>query len=276
MIDATVKGKLGIDSSRAHERAEDLLTSTVFGLLRYLPHDTGLIAVIQRARRAYLQNETLEVWSADVRNARWLLLEHARSFTIEFWPSLACYGQPDLLIQLLDEKGKCVHLVLIEVKLYSAKSGEAGAEEDSLQRDAPDPDQLVRYWQGLDTDKYQVMDIPKTVIYLTSHPAPPSDDLEVTLRRILSRNLPTMRLAWLSWRDIWQVMTEMARKPNPPLPSLDLKRLLAYMGFQYFDGFHNTPYSFPVLGRFYVASGWFEQKSPLKQYPVTTTFWRNK
>jgi hypothetical protein len=34
MIDAEIRGKLRADYSRAHDRAEDLLTSTAFGLLR--------------------------------------------------------------------------------------------------------------------------------------------------------------------------------------------------------------------------------------------------
>src|SRR4051812_26314321 len=56
MIFAELHGKLGEDYSRAHERAEDLLTSTVFGLLRYLTPADGLLAVLGHARWMCLED----------------------------------------------------------------------------------------------------------------------------------------------------------------------------------------------------------------------------
>ena len=50
MLFAERQRKLGRDGSRAHDRAEDLLTSTAFQLLRYLPLADGLLAVLGRAR----------------------------------------------------------------------------------------------------------------------------------------------------------------------------------------------------------------------------------
>lgn len=50
MLFAERHGKLGRDGSLAHDRAEDLLTSTAFQLLRYLPPHDGLFAVLNRVR----------------------------------------------------------------------------------------------------------------------------------------------------------------------------------------------------------------------------------
>ena len=47
MIFAELHGKLGTDYSLAHERAEDLLTSSAFQLLRYLPPQRGLVALLR-------------------------------------------------------------------------------------------------------------------------------------------------------------------------------------------------------------------------------------
>ena len=50
MIFAELQGKLGQHHSRAHERAEDVLTSTVFGLLRYMPLSDWLGPLAGRIR----------------------------------------------------------------------------------------------------------------------------------------------------------------------------------------------------------------------------------
>ena len=47
MIEAVVRGNLGRNQVWAHERSEDLLTSTVFGLLRYLPPGQGIIEFLE-------------------------------------------------------------------------------------------------------------------------------------------------------------------------------------------------------------------------------------
>src|SRR5882724_9287456 len=102
MIPAFLRGKL----SREQENLEDLLTSCVFGILRYLPASHGLLPYLQLAQYP------------DGRR----LLEHTRSVrdvNYDFWPWLQdddCPGaEPDVLIQILEESGK-QYTLLVEAK----------------------------------------------------------------------------------------------------------------------------------------------------------------
>jgi len=178
MIEAVVKRKLGSTQSRAHERSEDLLTSTAFGLLRYLPHAQGVIALLRRSRRVNLECGELDVDSDDARNEEWIGLNTAVRCEFEFWPWLGKHGQPDLLLRLFDESDSCVHIMAIEVKLDATKSGFAGENDCKSADDEPDPDQLIKYWQGINAFSPKVL---KTVIYLTSHSIPPIDELAATI-----------------------------------------------------------------------------------------------
>ena len=144
MIDAAIKGKLGRDQVRAHDRSEDLLTSTVFGLLRYLPHKQGIIEIINRSKRAYLDGNGLNIDRDSHGNTTWLGLDSAVTCEVEFWPSLKEFGQPDVVLVMRDRDGDRIHLMLVEVKLYSRKSGSAD-EDDDIDEEEPDPDQLFRY-----------------------------------------------------------------------------------------------------------------------------------
>lgn len=236
MIEAEIKGKLGSNFSRAHERSEDLLTSTVFGLLRYVPYKEGLGLVLSAARRVEMDSGGIHLCDISAENTSWLQIEHATTYQLGFWPSLGKFGQPDILLKLFDKDGNLFHKIIIEVKLYSPKSGEAEEGEEYIE-EVPDKDQLVKYWQGLtrQEDKESV----KTVIYLTSHYSAPMEELQGAITR--EKN---MRLAWLSWRDVWRAVT-----PKTPgkghTPLRDLSALLAHRGFKGFTGFDLLPFILP-------------------------------
>src|SRR4051812_6030838 len=118
MIFAELHRKLGENYSRAHERAEDLLTSTVFGLLRYLPPTDGLLAVLQRAR-GLVREEGAKTRPRPGR----FDVEGITAVRLDFWPRWPGHGEPDLLLRLLDGAGAVRAVVLIEAKLHSPKSG---------------------------------------------------------------------------------------------------------------------------------------------------------
>src|SRR5260221_1764908 len=151
MIFAEIHGKLGADCSRAHDRAEDLLTSTVFGLLRYVPAEPGLLSLLRRARPIRLS----EAGGSLVRESDWIDVQGISTFDVEFWPSFGRFGQPDLLLRLRDKSGSVQQMCLVELKLHAPKSGSAFTDGDSdaiaddTPEEAPDPDQLVKSWQGL-------------------------------------------------------------------------------------------------------------------------------
>ncbi|MBP3958639.1 hypothetical protein J8F10_25615 [Gemmata sp. G18] len=252
MLFAERHGKLGRNGSRAHDRAEDLLTSTAFQLLRYLPLEVGLLAVLRRMRAVGSDGHVATEAPA------WLMLNTVTAADYTFWPRWAGFGEPDVVVTL-SASGVTVGRLVIEVKLDAGKSGEA--KEDTETADAPDPDQLRRYWQGLRTTS----DAPALgVVYLTSHPIPPVDDLTVSVARE-----PGDWLGWLSWRTVWSVV-----RASELLPARDLADILAAKGLKCFDGFHSQPWILPHSPRRYWSAPsaiWFAQ--PVRVFPNSARFW---
>jgi hypothetical protein len=189
---------------------------------------------------------------------------------VEFWPSLGPYDQPDLLLHLRDETGTEVHTVLIEAKYLSPKSSFAG-EYEVVEDETPHGDQLVKYWQGL---RAQSRGVPHSLLYLTAGSTPPLTELQETLRY-----LPSMRLGWLSWRDVWAVASDLSGKH---LPAADLARLLQHKGLTYFTGFSVAPRAFPAES-FWEAlpapSIWFDRPLPARvlrdRGALGRTFWEH-
>lgn len=226
MLFAERCGKLGRDGTRAHDRAEDLLTSTAFQLLRYLPLDVALIAVLKRVR-AVLPNGRL---SSEL--PEWLNLRGITEAEYDFWPHWGRHGQPDVVITLRSGTVPFGRLV-VEVKLDSNKNGIAEEEEEEA-TESPDPDQLRRYWQGLKKKKEEDGIKPLGIVYLTTHAIPPSEEIKSSMGREKGN-----WLGWLSWRDVWVAMRNAGEllPAGVSLPAFDLADILATKGLKAFDGF---------------------------------------
>jgi hypothetical protein len=270
MIHAELRGKLGSDGSRANERLEDLLTSNVFGLLRYLPLREGLLAFLERVRPIRDGEDRLIVPS----EPGWIDVSSITEAGLTFWPSFKKHGQPDLLIRLR-AAGHIRHMVLIEAKLFSGTSGSAGEEDgDQAEEQKPDPDQLVRYWQGLRLQPEAVEGASCSLVYLTSHRTPPLAELLAS-----SGRQPDMRLAWLSWRDAWHVAHQ-HQLATGSQPAVDLAALLAHKGFKEFIGFEvgELP-GLPSPARFWESDGFFRTPVPQEHadfWGRELRFWRDE
>jgi hypothetical protein len=240
MLFAERHGKLGRDGSRAHDRAEDLLTSTAFQLLRYLPLDVGLFAVLRRVRAVESDGRT------STQSPLWLKLEGTTEAKYEFWLHWGKYGEPDVVVTLFAGTIPVGRLV-IEVKLDAGKSGEADEEEEESGEEAEtaSADQLAKYWQGLNV---QVGSPALGVVYLTSHAVPPAEELAASLK-----SQPGGWLGWLSWRDVWSAVRNCAE-----LPARDLTAILVAKRLKGFDGSHAVlpKPPLPASGRF-----WFQQRT---------------
>lgn len=239
MLYAETHGKLGRDGSRAHDRAEDLLTSTAFQLLRYLSFETGVGAVLRRVRAVRADGSVSNELPA------WLHLEGATRADVKFWQSFGKHGQPDVLTELFEgdeSRGQFV----IEVKLDSPKSGEATDEDEVTEK--PDADQLYKYLQGL---RERAGGAARGVVYLTSHAIPPTEQLAASLSREGGD-----WLAWLSWRDVWAAL-----KPCQEEPAVDLVAILAAKGLKTFDGFAVEPWRATCEPHFWAQprpANWFD------------------
>src|ERR1044071_5492604 len=110
MLFAECRRKLRRDGSLAHDRAEDLLTSTAFQLLRYLPLETGLLAVLKRTRGVLTDGRVANDSPA------WLKADGVTSAEYTFWPRWSGFGEPDVVITLWAGNTPVGRLV-VEVKL---------------------------------------------------------------------------------------------------------------------------------------------------------------
>jgi hypothetical protein len=86
------------------ERWEDVLTSDVFGLLRYLPY-TVMVEFLSRAI-------SLE------RTPIPLDRQRVQRFTVEFWPKGKHWRRkPDAIVDLLSESREHIQRIIFEAKL---------------------------------------------------------------------------------------------------------------------------------------------------------------
>lgn len=289
MIFAELQGKLGQNHSRAHERMEDVLTSTVFGLLRYLPLDCWLPPLAARVRTGPEFAVAPE----------WLDVAGIVRCDIKLWQRRSPFGEPDVMLHLFDGQGNLRHLVLIEVKLYSPKSGsaywvESAADEEPDGEDEGDElagidqDQLARYW-GFACSELQRLrtagpgDAAKapsaSLIYLTAHATAPLDELRVSeaaAAKAQGADQP-VRLGWLSWFDIWQVAYDGGQRGQGPLPIRDIEKLLSHKGFRRFVGFQAAELQpgtwVRAAARFWRRRSWFT--STRTPPAVSPRFWKS-
>lgn len=123
--------------SLGYEYTEDILTSTVFGALRYLRPDIILIPFIEAS---FLYNEQrTNLWKK--LNSEGIELRCYREIEYVYWPRNNNYGEPDLIILFKNHiHGYDDFLLIVEAKF---KSGKSGTEEN---------DQLVRYYEAITND----------------------------------------------------------------------------------------------------------------------------
>jgi hypothetical protein len=212
MLQALLRGKL----SRDHEQIEDILTSNVFGLLRY-DHPEIICDFLGRA----ILHDGCKALDAAALHAGGI------SISWEFWPwwseagCIAC--EPDVAITLENQDRHRIYL-LIEAKLHAGKS--------SLSDQNPLPfDQLAREWDNL-VSRAQAKNSKPVLIYMTSHFCIPRSEIADSINEVRFKRGSEATIAWLSWRELPNVLDKYA------MTSLrsDLRLLLERMGLTYFDG----------------------------------------
>jgi hypothetical protein len=206
---------------------EDILTSNVFGLLRYLPPAEGLFAFISNA-------QALD----GTRPLRFLLQPaYASTATVEyeFWPFLkesGCFGcEPDLMLTITSSTGSLVS-VLIEAKYWSGKSSEA------YESAANPVDQLAREWDNLCGAARSAGAVP-FLIYLTQDMRYPRSEIESSISEWIEKRKGPGHgpaILWLSWRDLTRVVDP---KANTILH--DIHRMLVRLNLTSFLGFAVNP-----------------------------------
>jgi hypothetical protein len=244
MLMALLHGKL----SRDQENMEDILTSNVFGILKYLPPGTALVPFLRKAVTPE-QDHPLVSLSSDVE------------VKCEFWPWLGKSDntgcEPDVLIRLTCPSNKKT-LILIEAKYHSGKSSEEEKDpNEKLAReqseeiaslgvdhsDEPVKDQLSREWRNLRRLAEKESAEP-VLIYLTAGFVCPTEDIEASQKALKGEK---GKISWLSWRHLPSLITdshyEVLRDLAAALRRLDL---IFFEGFSKVDTPVHIQWAFSV------------------------------
>jgi hypothetical protein len=245
---AELHHKLGDDFSLASSRSEDLLTSSFFGLMRYLPWQ-----VLADCMKEVLW---FEPGSETGRpQPGWFPTPRDRAPTYTFWGCLKepgppnRQGIPDLRIDSSRMR------VGIEVK-YDEGKHNLNADDD----------QLVRYWHLLRTD----WDGDSRIVYLTRHRRPPLSDIKESLEFASSRpGHDGFRLGWVSWTTLFEVLAGWNRcgklSESARLITRDLLDLLIHRNLHPFQGFPCEPLPWQAL-----PEEWFPGPAPAPRHPWPT------
>jgi len=207
MLQAILKGKL----SREEEDLEDLLTSCVFGTMKYVPIAVGILPLLQAAEDGMSQKPLVKI-------------SEIASIDYDFWPPLdeadciAC--EPDILIRIATIESRR-YIFLVESKYLSSKSSAATTDGNPT-------DQLAKEWDNLLSVSNREKREP-FLIYITAHTEYPQSEIEDSIREYSLKRNKAMNVIWLSWRKLVKVFEN---TPNNMLK--DLSAVLEKLGLTYY------------------------------------------
>ena len=225
--------------------SEDVLTSTVFGFLKYPLMRPILLDFLGRAIKYFDEQQRLSDTT--------ILEQLGEMLHFHFWKMIQINGtddftEPDLLI----EGENCC--LMVEVKYKSELSGE---------------DQLRRYQRAL--EQFGQGKPHRALIYLTADPTPP------ILGPIALSTLEEKEFYWLSWLELHSAICDTLAdlgESAAPLAN-DLLEILKIRGLEPFVGFTKTASIIPSADFFWTESKFFsdyDESRRLKGFN-TKIFW---
>src|SRR5271157_1157603 len=150
---AEIKNKISSSGTNLSDRLEDQLTGDVFGAIRYLPKELGIIPLISHC----YSEDTGEVIG---------FLNRSDYLKYLFWPKCDTYGEIDLIIECHNDTKTILKGILgIEIKYNSPISSDQEIPEDSLTNESKVIHQLWRYMKFL-SETYP--EVPKALLFLTN------------------------------------------------------------------------------------------------------------
>jgi len=227
MLPAILHGKL----SRDQENMEDVLTSNVFGLLKYVPPGEGVLPLLACAE------------TTDGEHPFKTLFESAENVSVSycfwpFWSEEGCVNcEPDVLLEITQPDSPKM-LVCVEAKYRSGKS----SEEDAT-LDKPN-DQLAKEWDNLQSIARKENAIPY-LLYATADMGCPSQSILDSISDYQRHRTDVPKISWISWRGIPRLFNA---SNNPILQ--DLVELCRRLNLIEFTGFTERDYPTTIDWRF--------------------------
>jgi hypothetical protein len=208
LLQAQLKRKL----TRREEDMEDLLTSNVFGSLKYVLPQDGLSYVLTSAE--------------DVNGNKIQLPQDIVKIQYDFWPQLReadCNPcEPDVLLRVNFSNGQKT-IILVEAKYHSDKSSIADDSELPT-------DQLAREWHNLVKLAETENSIP-LLLYVTADIMCPVESIIDSQNELQKKNLPEMNAFWVSWRRIHSLF----KKASEESILADLTKVLELQGLTFYE-----------------------------------------
>jgi len=221
MIEAGLHGKLPVGL----QDVEDLITSTVFGLLQYVPPNIFWPAILIQAKSCKDKSFLNKCSEFGIEIGDYGRLD------IYFWPAHRQLGEPDLLL-IFSGNNQSPLCFIIEAKLRATKSGEG------------DQDQLNRYlailkdlkWIYKTTGFHEPLVLPG-LIYLT--PSAAWLELYDSINNAPGYLDAGSSLFLLQWQDILEVSRRILRDTSEPQRTMlnKIALFLKHCGLEYFRGF---------------------------------------
>lgn len=272
MLAAEIYGKMS-GGNPAHERMEDILTSYVLSLFRYLNKLKIMEGFLRKAR------------NIDGHN---LTVAKIKSGDVFFWPLFNFGGtnsrEPDAFIGLEEENGRKTAIV-VEAKYDSGLSNVLGKGKPSEENEVKkllekESKSLIKFGHQLadeycglkcgkwvfrkihskcDPQVYRTQAERKCLLYITSHYEFPKGDIKEVIEASKDTNRckrasescavnAGKEIYWVGWRDLYAIIEEMGmlQIPSKALTDYtaaeqylisDLAEVLRIRGLQTFDPF---------------------------------------
>ena len=247
MTIAEIRGKISDTGINLSERMEDLLTSDIFGCMRYLPPEKAWLPFLHTA--CSLHGNVFTIPDGIVR------------IHYSFWPWLNLPGripcEPDVMLGI-ETNGCAVHVVLVEAKYYSGLSSE---EDEGLEPN----DQLARELDNLDGVspldlgwKPELDIVSRTLLFLTRDMGIPRSLLAQSLAEYKRKRNRDDDIFWASWRFLPFILEQNLEKESSPenIAVLeDMLKLLQRKGLVVFSGVE------PITDQFTLSNFEFYQPS---------------
>jgi hypothetical protein len=210
---AEIHGKISSTGSNLSDRLEDQLTGDIFGTLRYIDAQAGLLPFL--ASSYCLTNVGQRVHPN---------FSNAKIKQIRFWPWIV-EAEPDVLIELAEDGDQGL-VILIEAKYFSPLSSD-DSPDDALTPDetsnselanvyhnensspGESQNQLIRQMRGMRT-MYRAY--RRIQIFLTTDRVYPRDLLSRVQGLADTEGLGDTELYWLCWHDLPAVLQQALQK----------------------------------------------------------------
>lgn len=257
MLVAELYGKISLDKS-PHHRMEDVLTSYVFSLYRYLNDLSVPLAFLQCAQNLGGRN---------------LALEQINEISVFFWPRFTLvtsgFREADVLL-LLAHPEKRRTAVVVEAKYESGltnRSENVTDSDNSMDEQIKTADcyghQLADEFCGIKCGGWLLEKIcqnihqteRKLLLYVTGNYEMPKTELQEAIRHIEERRCGKKReridchieaerdIYWVSWRHLHKILSESTvHKSSSAGESIMLRDLLSILELRELEWF-STPFA---------------------------------